>query len=53
MAETLPSEMAWSIDADAFTAGGSARQQLAFLVRYAVLAPSSRCRPIRDAVTGR
>ena len=38
MAETLPSEMAWSIDADAFPAGGSARQQLAFLVRYAVLA---------------
>ena len=40
MAETLPSEMAWSIDPDAFPCSGSAREQLAFLVRYAVLAPS-------------
>jgi hypothetical protein len=40
MAETLPSEMAWSIDPDAFPFSGSAREQLAFLVRYAVLAPS-------------
>ena len=40
MPETLPSEMAWSIDPDAFPFSGSAREQLAFLVRYAVLAPS-------------
>jgi hypothetical protein len=40
MAETLPSELAWSIDPDGFPFTGSAREQLAFLVRYAVLAPS-------------
>ena len=40
MAETLSSERAWSIDPDGFPFTGSAREQLAFLVRYAVLAPS-------------
>ncbi len=40
MPETLPSEQAWTIDPDAFPATGSPREQLAFLVRYAVLAPS-------------
>ena len=40
MSETLPSELAWSIDPDDFPILGSPRQQLAFLVRYAVLAPS-------------
>src|SRR4029079_3545214 len=40
MLETLPSEQAWSIDPDAFPVMGSPREQLAFLVRYAVLAPS-------------
>jgi hypothetical protein len=40
MSETLSSELAWSIDPDAFPLTGSPREQLAFLVRYAVLAPS-------------
>ena len=31
MAETLPSEMAWSIDPDAFPFSGSAREQLALV----------------------
>ena len=39
MSETLPSELAWSIDPDDFPITRSPRQQLAFLVRYAVLAP--------------
>jgi hypothetical protein len=40
MAETLASELAWSIDPDSFPVTGSSREKLAFLVRYAVLAPS-------------
>lgn len=40
MAETLPSETAWLVDPDAFPARGTSREKLAFLVRYAVLAPS-------------
>ena len=41
MAETLPSELAWSIDPDAISRHTDPpREQLAFLVRYAVLAPS-------------
>lgn len=40
MAETLSSEQAWSVDPDAFPLSGTSREKLAFLVRYAVLAPS-------------
>jgi hypothetical protein len=40
MSETLLLEQAWSIDPVAFPVLGSPREQLAFLVRYAVLAPS-------------
>lgn len=41
MPETLlPSEQAWQIEPSDFPSGGSARDVLAFLVRYAVLAPS-------------
>lgn len=35
-----PTLDAWSIDARAFPEGGSVEEQLAFLVRYAILAPS-------------
>lgn len=40
MAQTLPSERAWRIAPGDFPSRGSAREVLAFLVRYAVLAPS-------------
>jgi hypothetical protein len=40
MADTLASESAWTIEPSAFPASGTAREKLAFLVRYAVLAPS-------------
>ncbi|MCZ7596071.1 MAG: hypothetical protein M5U16_15150 [Hyphomicrobium sp.] len=38
--ETLTSEQAWSIEPSDFPRNGSSRDVLAFLVRYAVLAPS-------------
>lgn len=40
MTETLPSERAWQIEPSDIPSQGSARDVLAFLVRYAVLAPS-------------
>lgn len=40
MADVLNSERAWSIEPSDFPRNGSARDVLAFLVRYAVLAPS-------------
>jgi len=40
MSDTVASETAWLIDPDAFPASGTPREKLAFLVRYAVLAPS-------------
>jgi hypothetical protein len=40
MPDTLPSEQAWNIEPSDFPSSGSARKVLAFLVRYAVLAPS-------------
>lgn len=40
MAEILASEEAWSIEPSAFPRNGTSREVLAFLVRYAVLAPS-------------
>jgi hypothetical protein len=40
MAEMLASELAWTIEPGDFPHDGSSRDVLAFLVRYAVLAPS-------------
>ncbi|MDP1908435.1 MAG: nitroreductase family protein, partial [Hyphomicrobium sp.] len=40
MTAALPSERAWSIEPSDFPHNGTPREVLAFLVRYAVLAPS-------------
>jgi hypothetical protein len=40
MADTLTSEQAWRIEPSDFPSSGSPREVLAFLVRYAILAPS-------------
>jgi hypothetical protein len=40
MTTPLASEMAWTINPAAFPSAGTQREKLAFLVRYAVLAPS-------------
>jgi hypothetical protein len=40
MPDTLASEQAWNIEPSDFPTSGSAREVLAFLVRYAILAPS-------------
>src|SRR5262249_22745106 len=40
MSDMLPSETAWNIEPSDIPTAGSARDVLAFLVRYAILAPS-------------